>query len=123
MSFLLSLLLPVLAALVYFRGYPDRAARGLVPAELTTGAALAKGALAGISALVFLGVLGVVILAVRGRMVTPAGVDAPPVVFWASQFALAAAIGAVVGAVTTLALLPWVRGRLAAALTSRPPVA
>jgi len=119
-SFLVSLLLPVLATLVYFNGYPDRAARGLVPAELTTAAALAKGALAGTSALVFLGLLGVVILAVRGRTVTPAGIDASPVAFWAIQFALAAAIGAVVGAVTTLALLPWVRGRLADFTAGRP---
>jgi hypothetical protein len=112
----------VLATLVFFHGYPDRAARGLVPAALTTGAALVKGALTGASAVVFLGILGVVILAVRGRMVTPTAIDASPMAFWAIQFALAAAIGAVVGAVTALALLPWVRGRLTHS-TSVPPVA
>jgi hypothetical protein len=120
-SFLVSLLLPVLATAVYFHAYPDRAARGLVPAELSTPAALAKGALTGASALIFLGILGVVILAVRGRMVTPTGIEASPLAFWAIQFALAAAIGAVVGAVTALALLPWLRGRLPRA-ASRPPV-
>lgn len=120
MSFLLSLLLPVLATAVYFHAYPDRADRGLVPARLTAAAALAKGALTGASALIFLGILGVVILAARGRMLTPTGIDASPVVFWTIQFALAAAIGAGVGAATALALLPWLRGRLAHA---RPPVA
>lgn len=120
MSFLLSLLLPVLATAVYFHAYPDRAARGLVPASLTAAAALAKGALTGASALIFLGILGVIILVVRGRILTPTGIDASPVVFWTIQFALAAAIGAVVGAGTALALLPWLRGRLA---DSSPPVA
>jgi hypothetical protein len=120
-SFLVSLLLPVLATVIFFYGYPDRAARGLVPTALTTGAALARGALAGASALVFLGLLGVVILAVRGKVVTPAGLDVGAA-FWAIQFALAAAIGAVVGAATTLALLPWLRQRMAR-ITPRPPVA
>ncbi|MFL5606527.1 MAG: hypothetical protein ACJ8AD_08790 [Gemmatimonadaceae bacterium] len=121
MSFLVSLLLPVLATAVYFHAYPDRAARGLVPAELTTAAALAKGALAGASALIFLAILGVVILAVRGRVVTPPGLDASPVAFWTIQFALAAAIGAAVGVVTTLVLLSSVRSRLARSI-SRPPI-
>jgi hypothetical protein len=112
----------VLSTVVYFHAYPDRAARGLVPAELTTAAALVKGALTGASALVFLGTLGVVILAVRGKTVTPAGIGASPVAFWTIQFALAAAIGALVGAATTLALLPWLRERLANS-TPEPPVA
>jgi len=120
-SFLFSLLLPVLATAVFFHAYPDRAARSLAPAELTTAAALARGALTGASALVFLAILGVVILAVRGRMVTPAGIDTSPFVFWTIQFALAAAIGAAVGAATALALLPWVRARPAQA-TPKPPV-
>jgi hypothetical protein len=119
-NFLVSLLLPVLATVFFFYGYPDRAARGLVPAELTAAAALARGALAGAAALVFLGILGVVILAVRGRAVTPA--DVPVAAFWAVQFALAAAIGAVIGAATTLALLPWLRERLAHA-APKPPAA
>ena len=113
MSFLVSLLLPVLAIVLYYRGYPDRAARGLAPVRLTTGAAIRSGAATGAMALVFLAVLGVVILAVRGRMVTPPGVDVSPVAFWVTQFALAAGIGAVVGAVAAVGLLPWVRGRLA----------
>jgi hypothetical protein len=122
MSFLVSLLLPVLATVFFFHGYPGRAARGLVPVELTTAAALAKGALAGAAALVFLGLLGVVILAVRGKAVTPPGLDVPAAAFWAIQFVLAAAIGAAVGAATAAALLPSLRERLARA-TSRPPVA
>lgn len=113
MSFLVSLLLPVLAIVLYYRGYPDRAARGLAPARLTTGAAIRAGAATGAMALIFLALLGVVILAVRGRTVTPPGVDVSPVAFWVTQFALAAGIGAVVGAVAAIGLLPWVRGRLA----------
>ena len=120
MSFLVSLLLPVLATLFFFYGYPDRAARGLVPAELTTAAALARGALTGAAALVFLGILGVVTLAVRGKAVTPA--DVPAAAFWAVQLALAAAIGAAVGAATAFALLPWLRERLAH-VAPKPPVA
>jgi hypothetical protein len=120
-SFLVSLLLPVLATVFFFYGYPDRAARGLVPGELTTTAALTKGALTGAAALIFLGLLGVVILAVRGKTVTPAGLDVPAAAFWAIQFALAAAIGAAVGAATAFALLPGLRDRLARA-TPRPPV-
>jgi hypothetical protein len=119
-SFLVSLLLPVLATVFFFQGYPDRAARGLVPPELTTAAALARGALAGAAALIFLGVLGVVILAVRGRMVTPTGLDVPATAFWAIQFALAAAIGAAIGVATTLALLPWLRERLARSIARTP---
>lgn len=113
MSFLISLLLPVIAILLYYRGYPDRAARGLAPARLTTGAAIRAGAAIGASSLVFLALLGVVILAVRGKTVTPQGVDVSPVAFWVIQFALAAGIGAIVGAVSAAGLLPVVRGRLA----------
>ena len=120
MSFLVSLLLPVIAILLYYRGYPDRAARGLAPARLTTGAAIRAGAATGAMALVFLALLGVVILAVRGRTVTPPGVDATPVAFWVIQFALAAGIGAAVGAATAVGLLPWVRGRLADAVPDEP---
>ena len=113
MSFLISLLLPVIAILLYYRGYPDRAARGLAPARLTTGAAIRVGAAIGASSLVFLALLGVVILAVRGKTVTPQGVDVSPVAFWVIQFALAAGIGAIVGAVSAVGLLPVIRGRLA----------
>lgn len=116
MSFLIALLLPVIAILLYYRGYPDRAARGLAPARLTTGAAIRAGAAIGAMALVFLALLGVVILAVRGKTVTPPGVDVSPVAFWVIQFALAAGIGAAVGAVSAVGLLPWVRGRLADAV-------
>ena len=122
MSFLISLLLPIFATVILFRGYPERAARGRAPAQLTTAAALAKGALTGAAALVFLGILGVVILAYRERMVTPAGVEIPAVAFWTIQFLIAAGLGAVVGALSALALLPWVRRRLAPS-TPPPPVA
>ena len=117
MSFLVSLLLPVIATVILFNGYPERAARGLAPAELTTGAAVAMGARTGAAALVFLGVLGVIVLIVRGRASTPA-VGVSPLTFWATQFAIAAVIGATVGALSALALLPWVRGRLGQ--SSRP---
>lgn len=113
MSFLISLLLPVIAVLLYYRAYPDRAARGLAPARLSTASAIRSGATTGAMALVFLALLGVVILAVRGKIVTPPGVDVSPVVFWLIQFALAALIGAAVGAAAAVGLLPWVRGRLA----------
>ncbi len=113
MSFLISLLLPVIAVLLYYRAYPDRAARGLAPARLSTASAIRSGATTGAMALVFLALLGVVILAVRGKIVTPPGVDVSPVVFWVIQFALAALIGAAVGAAAAVGLLPWVRGRLA----------
>jgi hypothetical protein len=112
-SFLVSLLLPILAAALYLGGYVERATLGTVPARIETGAALVGGALSGAAALVFLGMLGVIVLAFRGRVLTPAGIDTPAVVFWVVQFLLAAAIGASVGAVATLALLPWARGRLA----------
>jgi hypothetical protein len=120
-SFLVSLLLPVLATAVFFYSYPGRAAKGLVPAEPTTAAVLAKGALTGAAALVFLSILGVVILVVRGKPLTPSDIDVSAAVFWAIQFALAAAIGAVVGLATAFALLPWLRDRLAQA-TPKPPV-
>lgn len=116
MSFLIALLLPVIAVLTYYRGYPDRAARGLAPARLSTASAIRAGAATGAMALVFLALLGVVILAVRGRLVTPQSVDASPVTFWVIQFALAAVIGGAVGAVSAVGLLPWVRGRLADAV-------
>jgi hypothetical protein len=45
-------------------------------------------------------------------MLTPPGIDTPAAVFWIVQFLIAAAIGAAVGALATLALLPWVRRRL-----------
>jgi hypothetical protein len=111
-SFLASLLLPVLATAFLVHAYPERAARGLVPPQLTTASALTRGALAGAAALLFLSLLGVVVLAVRGKMVTPVGIDVSPAMFWVTQFLIAAAIGAAVGALTALALLPWVRGRL-----------
>jgi hypothetical protein len=112
-SFLVSLLLPIIAAALYLRGYLERAALGTVPPRITTAAALTGGALSGAAALVFLGVLGVVILTYRGRTLTPAGLDVPGPLFWITQFLIAAAIGAAVGAAATLALLPWARGRLA----------
>jgi hypothetical protein len=111
-SFLVSLLLPVIATVLYFRGYPARAASGHVPARLTTAAAVRSGALAGAAALVFLGVLGVVVLIYRGRVLTPPEVETTAVVFWAIQFLLAAGIGGAVGALTALTLLPSVRDRL-----------
>lgn len=120
MSFLASLLLPVLATVLLFRGYPDRAARGLVPPQLTIALALARGALTGASALLFLSLLGVVILTVRGKTVTPVGIEVSAATFWATQFLIATALGAVIGAMTALAMLPWVRGRLARSAPSRP---
>lgn len=118
MSFLVSLLLPIIATAILLNGYPERAARGLAPAHLTTAAALAMGARAGAAALIFLGLVGVVILLARGRGATPA-VGVPAITFWAVQFALAAAIGAAVGALSAFMLLPWVRGRLGHAPPSR----
>jgi hypothetical protein len=112
-SFLVSLLLPIIAAALYLRSYVERATLGAVPARIETRTAMAGGALSGAAALVFLGVLGVIVLAYRGRVLTPPGIDTPAAVFWLVQFLLAAAIGAAVGAVATLALLPWARGRLA----------
>jgi hypothetical protein len=112
-SFLASLLLPVLATAFLVHAYPERAARGLVPPQLTTASALIRGALAGAAALLFLSLLGVVVLAVRGKMVTPVGIEVSAAMFWVTQFLIAAAIGAAVGALTALAMLPWVRGRLA----------
>ena len=113
MSFLVSLLLPVLATALYLRGYVQRATLGAVPARIPTTTALISGAVTGAAALVFLGLLGVIVLAYRGRTLTPPGIDVPAAAFWGVQFLIAAAIGAVVGAVAALALLPWVRGRLA----------
>jgi hypothetical protein len=118
-SFLIALFLPVIATVILFQGYPGRAARGLAPARLGTGRALAMGASTGAAALVFLGILGVVVLAYRGREATPQ-VGVPAVVFWGTQFLIAAAIGAVVGALSALALLPWVRGRLTRAAPTPP---
>jgi hypothetical protein len=115
-SFLVSLLLPVIATVIYFYRYPERAAARQVPGRLTTVAALTSGALTGAAALVFLGVVGVVILIYRQRVLTPPEVEIPALIFWGIQFLLAAAIGAVVGALTALALLPWVRERLARAV-------
>ena len=118
MSFLASLLLPVLATVLFFRSYPERVALGKAPALLTTRSALVSGAVTGASALIFLGLLGVLILAHRGRALTPEGVEDSAIAFWTVQFILAAAIGAVIGALSALALLPWVRSRLA---RSAPP--
>lgn len=112
-SFLISLLLPVLAAALYFRGYIDRAAQGRAPVEISTGRTLLAGALSGASALIFLSVLGVVILAYRGRTLTPAGMGSSAIAFWITQFVIAAAIGAAVGALTGAAMRPWLRARLA----------
>jgi hypothetical protein len=80
---------------------------------------VAKGALTGASALVFLGVLGVLTLAYRGKTVTP--IEVPAVAFWTSQFLIAALLGAVLGALSALALLPWVRRRLAQSTPASPP--
>lgn len=113
MFFVVSLLLPVIAAALYLRGCVEQAALGTLPARIGTTPALAGGALSGAAALVFLGVLGVMVLAYRGRALTPAGIDTPAAVFWIVQFLVAAAIGAAVGAVATLVLLPWARARLA----------
>lgn len=110
MSFLIALLLPVIATTLLFRAYPGRAARRLVPRELTTPAAVRSGALAGAAALVFLGLVGVAVLVSRGKPLTPG--DTPALAFWLVQFGLAAAIGAAVGVLTALSLLPWVRERL-----------
>jgi hypothetical protein len=119
-SFLVSLLLPVIATVIYFYRYPDRAAAGQVPARLTTATAVAKGALTGASALLFLGALGVIILIQRGRVLTPPEVETPAAVFWGIQFLLAAGIGAVVGALSAVALLPWVRERLGQTVPAGP---
>lgn len=113
MSFLVSLLLPVLATVLYFRGYVERASQGRAPTGVSTRTALVAGALSGASALIFLGLLGVVILVYRGRTLTPAGMDSSAAVFWLIQFVLTAAIGAAVGALTAAAMLPWLRARLA----------
>jgi hypothetical protein len=113
MSFLVSLLLPVIASALYLRGYVQRATLGTAPARMSATSAIARGALSGAAALVFLGLLGVIVLAYRGRTLTPPDIDVPAVAFWATQFLIAAAIGAAVGALSAAALLPWVRGRLA----------
>lgn len=120
MSFLVSLLLPIIATAILLHGYVERAARGQTPARLTTAVAIGMGARAGAAALVFLGILGVIVLAYRGRALTPVDIEISAVAFWAIQFLLAAGIGAAVGAVSALALLPWVRGRLAH-VTPGPP--
>lgn len=121
MSFLVSLLLPVIAVMLYFRSYPDRAARGLAPARLSTASAIRSGALTGASALLFLAIAGVVTLALRGKLATPTDVKVSWPVFWAVQFGIAALIGAAVGAVSAVGLLPWVRGRLADAVPDDHP--
>jgi hypothetical protein len=113
MSFLVSLLLPVIATALYLRGYVQRATLGTAPARISTTTALASGALSGAAALVFLGLLGVIVLVYRGRILTPPGIDVPAAAFWITQFLIAAGIGAAVGALSAAALLPWVRGRLA----------
>ena len=120
MSFLVSLLLPAIATALYLRGHVQRAALGLGPAVISTRTALISGALTGAAALVFLGLLGVVILVTRGRTLTPTAIDAPAAAFWAAKFLIAAAIGAAVGALAALALLPWVRGRLSRIATAPP---
>jgi hypothetical protein len=112
-SFLVSLLLPVIATALYLRGYIQRATLGTAPARISTTIALVSGALSGAAALLFLGMLGVIVLAYRGRTLTPPGIDVPAATFWVVQFLIAAAIGAAVGALSALALLPWVRSRLA----------
>lgn len=113
MSFLVSLLLPVLAVVLYFRGYVERAAQGRAAVTITTARALAEAALSGAAALLFLGLLGVVILAYRGRTLTPDGIGASAAAFWIAQFVIAAAIGAAVGALAGAVMLPWLRARLA----------
>jgi hypothetical protein len=113
MSFLVSLLLPALATALYLRGFVQRATLGTGPARISTTTALVSGALSGAAALVFLGLLGVIVLAYRGRTLTPPAIDVPAAAFWAVQFLIAAAIGAAVGALSALAVLPWVRDRLA----------
>lgn len=113
MFFLIALLLPVLATVVFFHRYPERAARGDAPRELTTGSALLRGAVAGASALLFMSVLGVVVLLYRGRGATPTDLGGYAVVFWVVQFASAALIGGTVGALTALVMLSSVRERLA----------
>lgn len=113
MSFLVSLLLPVLATVLYFRGYVERAAQGRAPTIVSTGTALVASALSGASALIFLALLGVMILAYRGRTLTPDGIGASAAAFWVTQFVLTAAIGAAVGVLTGAAMLPWLRARLA----------
>jgi hypothetical protein len=112
-SFLISLVLPVLAVVLYVRSYLERATVGREPLHVATGKALASGAVTGAAALLFLSALGVVVLASRGRVMTPPGLDVPAPLFWVTQFLIAAAIGAVVGALAMLALLPWFRARLA----------
>ena len=111
MSFLVSLLLPALAVALYFRSYPERVALGKAPSQLTVARAMASGAVTGASALVFLSILGVIVLSYRGRTLTPP--DIPVAIFWTTQLLFAIAIGAAVGALSALALVPWVRGRLA----------
>lgn len=113
MSFLVSLLLPVVATVLYLREYVRRAALGAGPSRISATTALASGALTGAAALVFLGLLGVIVLAYRGRTLTPPDIDVPAAAFWATQFLVAAVIGATVGALSAAALLPWVRSRLA----------
>jgi hypothetical protein len=120
-SFLISLLLPILATVILFQGYPERAARGQVPPQLTAAWALTRGALAGAAALVFLGILGVLILAYRRSAVTPTELGISPLAFWSIQFLLTAAIGAGVGALSALVLLPWARRRLARHAPTRVP--
>lgn len=112
-SFLISLVLPVLAVALYFRGYVDRAAQGQAAVTITTPKALASAAVSGAAALVFLSLLGVVILFYRGRTITPPDLGDSAVIFWVTQFVLAAAIGGAVGALAGLAMLPWLRARLA----------
>lgn len=111
MFFLIALLLPAVATVLLFRAYPARAARGEAPMQLTVGAALLRGAIAGASALLFLSILGVVIVLYRGRQLTPPGTQM--LVFWVVQFIAAAVIGGAVGAVTALTMLASVRERLA----------
>jgi hypothetical protein len=112
-SFLVSLLLPVLAAALYFRGYLERAAQGRAPVEISAGRALGAAAISGAAALVFLSLLGVMILFYRGRTITPPDLGDSAAIFWVTQFVIAAAIGGALGAVTGLAMLPWLRARLA----------
>ncbi len=118
MFFLIALLLPLTATVLLFRAYPERAARGDAPMELTTGAALLRGAVSGASALIFLSVLGVVVLLYRGRELTPMG--AQVLVFWALQLVAASVIGGAVGAMTAFAMLSSVRERLARSAGRNP---